>query len=471
MDPLVVRGFGASCGLLLVIKLLYFAGLISIDMHIWDRLFKHKEETGEPTVRLGRYTDLYKDEEQYNAWDRALDAYDEGAYWDAIRHFMDYLRDASLENAKYWVEDQQLHFAFYQGSKLIQGKVSASHLRAEGRIAFSQDMNIGFLRRLIEHNFALKYSRFALDDENYISLIFDTALVDASPYKIYYALKEIAVHADKQDDLLIAEFNDLDAVNTGHTQALPREELDIKFEFFQREIHNALSYLESARINFMQYPAAMGYLLLALCYKLDYFLVPQGTLMEAFEKMHRLYFAKDDETLHHKVTALREEVQALQSIEQEEFNRQLYTTKSTFGITMPVNHSQIQEFIQSEFNNINWYLENQFPEIALAICDYLVGYCFFNYALPEPDRDLFRLYYRIREEAYFVHLGLPPRYVNKGQLDKKAIRKALEGIEAEHQARFPNLKLTTHDLNYQGQAWCARSFLAMVGAQDLTKLY
>jgi len=332
-------------------------------------------------------------------------------------------------------------------------------------------MNIGFLRRLIEQNFALKYSRFTLDDKNYITLVFDTALVDASPYKLYYALKELAVHADKQDDLLISEFRDLDPVNTGHTVALTMDELEHKYKYFQHQIHSTLTFLDSARINYMQYPASIGYLLLALCYKLDYLLVPQGTLMEAFEKMHRLYFAKDNETLYQKVTQLRHEIEVLQHISREEFDQQLYLTKSTFGITTPVNHQQIQELIQSEFSNINWYMENDFPEISLAICDYLVGYCFFNYALPEPDRDLFRLYYRIREESYFRDLGFPPRYLQNGKLDKKNVRKSLEAIEEEYRNRFPHLRLTVHDLNYEDQAMCARSFLAMVGAQDLTKLY
>ncbi|MCB0602904.1 MAG: hypothetical protein KDC28_16820 [Saprospiraceae bacterium] len=440
-------------------------------MHIWDRLFKHKEAAGEPPLRLGRYTDLYKEEGQYNSWDRALDAYDSESYWDAIQHFMDYLRDPGLDNAKSWIEDHTLQFSFFQGSKQIFGRASSTHVRAESRIAFSQDMNIGFLRRLIEQNFALKYSRFTLDDKNYITLVFDTALVDASPYKLYYALKELAVHADKQDDLLISEFRDLDPVNTGHTVALTMDELEHKYKYFQHQIHSTLTFLDSARINYMQYPASIGYLLLALCYKLDYLLVPQGTLMEAFEKMHRLYFAKDNETLYQKVTQLRHEIEVLQHISREEFDQQLYLTKSTFGITTPVNHQQIQELIQSEFSNINWYMENDFPEISLAICDYLVGYCFFNYALPEPDRDLFRLYYRIREESYFRDLGFPPRYLQNGKLDKKNVRKSLEAIEEEYRNRFPHLRLTVHDLNYEDQAMCARSFLAMVGAQDLTKLY
>ena len=80
-------------------------------------------------------------------------------------------------------------------------------LRCSARIAKGEQLNVGLLRRLIEHNYGLKYSRYALDAEGYITIVFDTFLLDGSPYKLYYALKEIATHADKQDDLLISEFN------------------------------------------------------------------------------------------------------------------------------------------------------------------------------------------------------------------------------------------------------------------------
>ena len=61
------------------------------------------------------------------------------------------------------------------------------------------------MRRLVESNYVLEYSRYGLDDDDNLVIKFDTSALDASPYKLYYALKEVAANADKQDDLLLDE--------------------------------------------------------------------------------------------------------------------------------------------------------------------------------------------------------------------------------------------------------------------------
>ena len=92
--------------------------------------------------------------------------------------------------------------------KKAVGKANIEKVTIEAKIAKTDTLNIGFMRRLLERNFQLRYSRFALDEENNITIRFDTSVLDGSPYKLYYALKELTTNADKLDDLLIDDLDD-----------------------------------------------------------------------------------------------------------------------------------------------------------------------------------------------------------------------------------------------------------------------
>ena len=96
------------------------------------------------------------------------------------------------------------------------------------------------MRRLIELNYDLEYSRYALDDNNTITMVFDTYALDASPYKLYYALKEIATKADKMDDLLLDEFQMLRATDKSLQLPIPDVEKEIKYQFTTQAITKVL---------------------------------------------------------------------------------------------------------------------------------------------------------------------------------------------------------------------------------------
>ena len=188
--------------------------VLIIDMGFFDKFWYAKEEeTEQPNIRFGRYTDSYKLPGNYEAWDKALLSFENGQYLDSYTHFFNYLRDEQEDNVRFWREGEQIHFELFQGSKKITGFANKHKVKAESKIAKTEKLNVGFMRRLIEKNFTLEYSRFSLDPENNICILFDTYTLDGSPYKLYYALKEVAINADKQDDLLLDEFRMLQEVD------------------------------------------------------------------------------------------------------------------------------------------------------------------------------------------------------------------------------------------------------------------
>ena len=135
-------------------------------MSLFDRLFRTSNagvSTTQLDIKFGRYTDSYKTPLNYQAWEQSLALFEEDKYLDAYRAFFQYLRDEREDNVRWWTEDGTLRFELYQGSKKITGYANDAKFLAESRIAYSEALNVGFMRRLIERNFILQFSRFALD--------------------------------------------------------------------------------------------------------------------------------------------------------------------------------------------------------------------------------------------------------------------------------------------------------------------
>ncbi|MBX2814776.1 MAG: hypothetical protein KTR24_02220 [Saprospiraceae bacterium] len=439
-------------------------------MSFFSKIFSSREDAvPQPSIRFGRYTDVYKAEAKYDRWDEAIAYFEQEEFLDSYRAFFDYLRDEKEDNVKVSEKDDQIEFLFYQGSKEIRGYANAKKLKAESKIARTHELNIGFLRRLVENNYNLKYGRYCIDDEGDISIVFDTLSLDASPYKIYYALKEIALAADKQDDLLVEEFEVLEQVNSAHITPLDQEEREIKSSYLKSEIEKTLHEVEHGKLSASQYPGGITYLLLELIYRLDFFVRPEGATMESFERMHRLYFAADKASAREKNSKLIKEFRDIAARPDAKIREELYDTVSTFGITNPSTHARLKEFIQGELGTMDWYQENNYEAVALAIPGYIVGYSLFYYSLAKPDRDLLQLYLQIMHQGFFHRLGFQFTYTKEGTLVKDEIEDAIESIIKRHREVYPQLDPTLKELRYTNKAAFAKSFLQMVANLDLTK--
>ncbi len=400
-----------------------------------------------------------------------MEAFESGEYLNSFRAFLQYLRDDREDNVHWKDEGESIHFELYQGSRLISGFADAGHVKAEAKVAHSKTLNVAFMRRLVEHNFNFNYCRYALDSDNNITVVFDTFTLDGSPYKIYYALKELAVHADKQDDLLLDEFKGLEPIASAPLKPIPEEEKKTKYAYIVEQIESVLGVMNSGRLDKDQFPGGIGYLLLHLIYKLDYLTQPQGYMMETLERMHRLYFANDDKSAAQKNLVLAKELRQLASRPAPDFFKEMYRTSATFGITTPVNHAQIVSFIEGELPNMDWYYEQGHSEIALAVPGFIAGYCLFNYAPPKPVRELLHLFFQVTEPAFFSRLGFTPVYyqADTGVFDKKAIKQAIERVSAANRHAYPSLDPPVARLEFTDLPIFAKSFLSMIASMEVVK--
>ncbi|MBK8954565.1 MAG: hypothetical protein IPM34_03280 [Saprospiraceae bacterium] len=438
------------------------------NMAFWNRFTGKKSQN--PEISFGRYSDAYKSTNQYAAWDKSLKLYEEGKYLESIQEFVYYLENKGAGNITVSESSKNLfEFSLYQGSKQVDCVVNGSLFRAESKIAHCKDLNVGFLRKAVEYNYDLNYARFALDPGNNLCMLFDSLLSESSPYKLYYGLKELSIQSDKEDDLLLSEFEHLEPLKNQHIRILAPDLIKAKTDFIKAKLEALHSKDIIGSLNPKRYQGALTYVYLAAIYGLDYLVRPEGKFMEQIGNIHINYFSLPADRIDEKINILLNGIKELEEISSAEIEKELYEVISTFGITSPANQQVITQFIDSELQAVKWYEENKHDEVVMAICNYVAGYCMYNFALPGPDHDLMHLYFEIAEQDYFNKLGFDFNYRSKSgnRILKDKVIERVEKIMEKHRKAFPNLPFT---INFEQDTLPAvlKSLLMFVKSLSLT---
>lgn len=409
-------------------------------MAFWNRIVSGEKEKS-PGISFGRFSDAYKSPEQLTHWDKSLQDYEKGDYTGSIHSLVRYLTNPGQTNLLTRLDGPQMEFSLYQGSKQIDCTITQHLFRAECKIAHCKELNVGFLRKAVEYNYDLNYARFALDAQNNLCMVFDSLLSESSPYKLYYGLKELAVQSDKEDDLMLHEFEYLEPLGNQHVRKLEETLIHTKMEFVREKLSSLHATDLLGSLNPKRYQGALTYAYLSVFYSIDYLVKPEGPLMDKLGKIHLQYFSLAPERLEDKISVLQNGLKDLEAMSDADLYKEMYEVVSTFGITSPANHSVVAQFIESELQTYKWYEENKHDKVCLAICNYIAGYCMYNFALPGPDHDLMHLYFEIVEQDYFQKLGFNVNYFSKDRtkLSKSRINQRIEEILSLHKKNFPDL--------------------------------
>jgi hypothetical protein len=431
-------------------------------------LFFGNSTPKQPSVEFGRFTDTYKTPAQQQAWERSLKAFEQGHILEAYQCFFDFLKHPNQDNLSVQVHaGHGIKYEFWQGSRRVTGHANAEKFYAESRIARVEgELNIAFMRRLMEHNFHLKYSRFALTDDNHLAIVFDTFTVDGSPLKLLYALRELSIQADRQDDLLIDEFKSLQPSEALTEIPLSDAEKQVKYNWIIHEIKQVKALIEADKPSLSQSPGVYVYLLLGLAFRLDYLIHPKGYMMDALEKVFQLYFSKDHQTPAVKVQRMMAIFDQLAERPAEAHMREMYRTRNTFGINPSVGHDRIKTVIEGELPKMDWHVQQgHATSIAMAIPNYIVGYGLFHCVPPRPDAALLHLFYQVTCSPFFEQLGFERGLTNaNGVPDRKRIEKAIRQIKQEQHASHSNFNPDLSKLRYESLSAWARSYLLMLSS-------
>ena len=354
--------------------------------------------------------------------------------------------DEEVKNVEYSQNGETADFIIRQGSKKVKGKIFDNKVTAVAVLAEFEKTGIAFMRRLMEMNYTLFYSRFAITD-NKICIKFDSSVIDGSPRKLYYALKELATRADKQDDLLISDFPLLKTAES-YTEPIPAAEAEIKYKYFQKWISEAMQ--KKAALKEDKFSGGVSYILLDLLYKIDYLILPDGKIVNDMEKLSWQYFERNDKPFEEKNRVMKEGFQKILETPKEKVLESLYNTVSTFGVAPPTGHTTVVDAFNNNLGNVKWYLDNNHEDIALLIYEYTAGYCLFSYGLPKPTIALFDIIFNIMNQDYYGEMGRTEKYYDAeaNKLDDTAIKNKIDEIIKEGKEMYPELAVKPENLKF-----------------------
>jgi hypothetical protein len=167
---------------------------------------------------------------------------------------------------------------------------------------------------------------------------------------------------------------------------------------------------------------------------------------------------------------LRKEAQEILSRPKADHLREMYRVTSTFGIAESATHERVRETIETSIVNADWYERNNYPWIAQAVYDYIVGFLFFSFAMPKSDKNALDLYYEILDETYFHQLGFSSKYKNAdNSIQKNEVEKKLQAIFAENKEKYPKAKFDTSEIEYSSSLSFSKTYLLMLLKLDLTR--
>ncbi len=417
---------------------------------MFDKLFgrsKKKEESqAGPDIPFGRYSDNNKPVAKVNRWTDADTLYKEKKYIESIDAFFEYLRDDTAQNVVYERNGAEGRFQLYQGSKIVRGHFNNEVLKAEVTLARMPQPSVPVMRRLLEMNFNLYYSRFALDSDR-LCMSFDSDIATASPSKLYYGLKELSAKADKQDDLLVQDFTMLEITDNEHIVVIPEAEKEVKYEYLQKWIKETLDTISPLDAD--KFSGGIAYMLLALIYKIDYLITPEVKLLHDLEKITGIYFKKDERPVIEKNRDMIEEFRKMQAKTKEEVFACLFRSKYTFAIVAPQQYKTIADSIHGANQNLVWYKDNKHHFIATQIAEYGISYCQYSYSLPKAITELVHLYMMVNYSDYFAALG-HKRYYDpaKNQFASEEICEKIKAIQEKWKDKYPLMDFKTQNLRF-----------------------
>jgi hypothetical protein len=445
-------------------------------MSIFDSIFgenrKKKNDSNDASntqaVQFGHYSDNNKTAEHIAFWGEAERYFHDGKYISCAESFLKYVQDERINNVGIERIGNKLNFWIIQGSKKITGTCDDNGLNAWCALAKMNQNNVAAMRKLLDLNGELSYSRFSLK-ENVLQIVMDCTKDMMHPNKLYFGLRELALQADKQDDLLVSSFEFIEQINEDHVLQNSDAHKQIKYDFLKSNIEETIAIADA--LNPDTYGEAITYLYLNLIQKLDYLLVPQGELQEALDEASTEYWQGiSKKTSVECNQRARNKLVQIAGWQKEKIFENLYYTKGAFCKVPPPDLVRISEVLRNCAVKGFFHKEAAQPQIANASMMYALTNAAFHNSLPAVLRSLVAIYMQINHFDYCKALGVQTvLYQSENNtFNKQEIKARIEQAVASDKHRFPNLVFDSAKLKYTDLLEFNHSFLEILIALNYT---
>jgi hypothetical protein len=245
-----------------------------------------------------------------------------------------------------------------------------------------------------------------------------------------------------------------------NTIIIPESEKNIKYKFYKKWIEETIKTVNL--LNEKSYEGGISYLLLSLVYKIDFFLLPEGNIVNELEKLSSNYFTDDGKTFIEKNNSLKDGLQKLNDETENKVIESFYKTISAFSVLNPTNFSPVLNIIKDNQKNIKYYIDNKNEKIALAIYEYIFGYCLYNYGMVKCVSHFFKLAMVLINYEYYLEItgsSGNKYFIDENKLDEKLIKDELNDEIKNSGTEYPELSLNTANLNFSSLLNLLHSFL------------
>jgi len=413
-------------------------------------LFSSSTQQSE-TYHFGRFISFKKTNEQQEFYQASKRSFSQQRYIEGYENYFKYLRYEDENgnnhgNISFSKDEDTLDFKIIQGSAIIKGNITQRRLVAYVNIACTVEDNIAVMRRLLEKNYMYTYSSFFLESGTLRSKIyFDNASL--SPQKVYFPLREISINTDKEKELLLDEFNDLEPIELDHIVAMQPHLKDTKLRFFREWIDKTQQKV--ALLPTQEQSGAIAFVWLGLLLRIDYFVTPRGKIGYDIYEAIQEYYIDDNKLIEEKNDALQIATLKLKELDTQKLSKSLYPIQQTFDIFTPNILDEIRSFIEETLAKIIWYKEHRYEEIILTIYEYLGLYMLYNFGMNDCLRELVQLNVRIHNPDFHSALGITNLYKSEEKLDHAKISKEIKKTLTSYQKLYPHLHDFSTTLNYE----------------------
>ncbi len=415
-------------------------------MFFWSSLFG--TDTPYEHYHFGRFINYKKNPLQQAQYQESKKAFSQQRYLEGYEHYFNYLcfynADDECTNISYSKDENTLNFTLMQGSAIVQGNITQRRLSACVNIAAMPKENISVMRRLLEKNFLYTYSSFFLEEGRLKAKIyFDN--ISLSPQKVFFPLRELAINADREKELILDEFNDLEPLELDHIEVMDAHLKETKLRFFREWIDKTEQKV--LLLPTQEQSGAIAFVWINLLFKIDYFITPRGKLGYDIYEALRDYYLDDGKHIEEKNDALQKAVEKLKTINANRLSKSLYCVKETFDIFNNDGLEEVHAFIEETLAKVVWYKEHRYEEIILTIYEYLGQYMLYNYGMNKCLRALIQLDVRLHNTDFHSAVGIESLYKN-GKLHKKKIFSLIRQIIHDYTDQYPYLHDFSSELNF-----------------------
>lgn len=409
-------------------------------------------------LRLGRYTDAYKSADQIASWERSIGYFASGQILKSFQHFLVYLYDPVEQNI-HWVTDRDGNFSFelFQGSRRISGYLGGEECSFQTNIGLGQDLPECFLEELLRTNYRLRNAWYGEEDGRVV-LRFVLAAAEADPFRLQAALRELAFEADMKDDVFVRTYPELQPLRELHIRERSERETVARMAWFRSELNRLVTWYRDEKEEHDRFAGGFSYAVLDLMYKVEFLMTPQGMLRNVIAGLHDSYLRHRVHPAPHYLNDWMGQLEEIMAWPEEQLRAEFYDVVTTFGQSESISQERLRWMIRGQLEEMDTWMQAGKRPYAHAIPGFIMGYCLYRYAIPGLIRDLFALYYLVRESGFASSMGYPVFRKEDGSWYRHAIQRSIRTVAGEWEGRHrisgldPGL-VRTRDSDALGRSW------------------